>query len=111
MESIKSLILIILLILLSIITSDSLLKLYNPSSKNVVMLVLLVIFGYIFTSILMIEIASINYPQRYDRLWGIMSFIFFLLYSIIISDRKITKTEFLGIIITFIGMFIIYSEN
>lgn len=111
-KDLHPLIYIVIVIVVSMITSIALSKLlYPPDKKTVIKFSIITILGYIFSAILIAKLFNMKYPDRYNKIWGIMSFIAWTLYAIVAHDRKITRVEFSGLLLTIVGMLVIYSEQ
>jgi len=111
MNSLHPIIYIFLIVFFSLIANNCLNIVALEKNKTNTNMCLLSGISFGLTIYLSYLLFSHPYPSRYDRLWGVMSFIVFTLYGVISSDSQITKKEVLGLITTIYGMIIIYKEQ
>lgn len=71
----------------------------------------IVFIGYALIFYLLVKLFSSHYHKKYDRMWGILGFILWALYAVIMQDDKVSKYELIGYILTVLGMMIIYLEQ
>jgi len=100
-------IMITIIILINLVAYDRLYRYTKTkTSKDILSFFFAMILGLYLTYMM----YKNPYPDRYNVIWSIMSYIVWFLFTVITSDNKVNKEEFIGFILTLVGMIFTYKN-